>query len=216
MENKCHQDANMQYYNFEKIRIQGFFSEGPNVVLDLGCGSGQLGKRLIELNRAAEVVGVEIFEAAAINASKYYSKVIAGDIENIELPYREYFDYVVCGDILEHLRNPWGTLQRVHGWLKPEGTLIASIPNVRYWRVVRDLLLMGRWEYVDSGIMDITHLRFFTRKTFIEALEENRFSISRFEFWVNGKKQGFFNRVTFGFFREFLGSQFMVLANKGK
>lgn len=214
MENRCHRNADSQYYNFEKTRIHSLFKDGPNVVLDLGCGSGQLGKRLIELNRAHEVVGVEIFEAAAITASKYYSKVIRGDIENIELPYREYFDYVVCGDILEHLRDPWVTLQRVHGWLKPGGALIASIPNIRYWRVVRDLLFKGRWEYVDSGIMDITHLRFFTRRTFIEALEGNGFSISKCEFWINGKKQGFFNRITIGFFREFLGSQLMVLAVK--
>jgi SAM-dependent methyltransferase len=216
LENQCHPGADSQYYNFEKTRFQSLFREGPNVVLDLGCGSGQLGKRLIELNRAAEVVGVEIFEAAAINASKYYNKVIAGDIENLELPYREYFDYIVCGDILEHLRDPWVTLQRVHGWLKPDGILIASIPNVRYWRVLRDLVFKGRWEYVDSGIMDITHLRFFTRKTFTDALEGKRFSISKCEFWVNGKKQGFFNKITFGFFQEFLGSQFMVLANKEK
>ena len=216
MENLCHKDVDSRYYNFEKTRFHNFIREGPNVVLDLGCGSGQLGKRLIELNRAAEVVGVEIFEGAAINASKYYSKVIRGDIENIELPYREYFDYVVCGDILEHLRDPWVTLQRVHGWLKPDGALIASIPNVRYWRILRDLVFTGRWEYVDSGILDITHLRFFTRKSFIEALAKSNFSIAQQEFWVYGKKQGFFNRMTFGFFREFLGSQFMVLANKGK
>ena len=216
MENRCHQDADSKYYNFEKPQFLKLIREGPNVVLDLGCGSGQLGKRLIELNRATEVVGVEIFESAATNASKYYSKVICGDIENIELPYREYFDYVVCGDILEHLRDPWVALQRVHGWLKPGGALIASIPNVRYWRVLRDLIVKGRWEYVDSGIMDITHLRFFTRKSFGEALAKSNYSIARYEFWVNGKKQGFFNRMTFGFFQEFMGSQFMVLANKGK
>lgn len=216
MENRCHQDANSRYYNFEKSRFHGLIREGPNVVLDLGCGSGQLGKRLIDLNRAAEVVGVEIFESAAFNASKYYSKVITGDIENLELSYHEYFDYIVCGDILEHLRDPWTTLHRVHGWLKPDGALIASIPNIRYWRVLRDLVLKGRWEYVDSGIMDITHLRFFTRRTFTEALEGNGFSISKCEFWVDGKRQGFFNRITYGFFQEFLGSQFMVLAVKDK
>ena len=214
MKNRCQPVADSRYYNIEKTRFQNLIREGPNVVLDLGCGSGQLGKRLIELKRASEVVGAEIFEGAATNASKYYSKVIRGDIEHIEMPYREYFDYVLCGDILEHLRDPWVTLQRVHGWLKKDGVLIASIPNVRYWRVLRDLVFMGRWEYVDSGIMDISHLRFFTRKSFGEALANSNYSIVRHEFWVNGKKQGFFNWMTFGLFREFLGSQFMVLAIK--
>ena len=214
MENRYYQDGDSKYYNIEKTRFHGLIREGPNVVLDLGCGSGQLGKRLIELNKAVEVVGVEIFESAASKASKYYTKVIAGDIEKIHIPYLGYFDYVVCGDILEHLLDPWIVLQRVHGWLKPGGTLIASIPNVRYWIVLRDLVLRGTWEYADSGIMDITHLRFFTRKTFIEALERRRFSIELSEFWVNGKKGRVFNLITFGVFQEFLGSQLMIVAKK--
>jgi len=166
------------------------------------------------MNRASEIIGVEIFKSAASNASKYYHKVIVGDVEELNLPYQEYFDYVICGDILEHLRDPWNILQRVHGWLKPSGTLIASIPNVRYWIVLRDLVLRGVWGYAESGIMDITHLRFFTRKTFIDALEHQRFSIELSEFWVKGKKESYFNFITFGIFREFLGSQFMIVATK--
>ena len=78
------------------------FPDGPNKVLDLGCGSGRVGKVLLDSGKAAEVTGVEIFEPAAAEARKHYKTVHTGDIEEMTLDYRGDFDMVVCGDVLEH------------------------------------------------------------------------------------------------------------------
>jgi 2-polyprenyl-3-methyl-5-hydroxy-6-metoxy-1,4-benzoquinol methylase len=202
------------YYSREKSRIASLVPEGPNVILDVGCAAGHLGRKLRELNKVDELVGVEIFQPAAAEAEKHYDAVHQGDVEVLSLPYQEYFDFVICGDILEHLRDPWAMLSRIYGWLKEDGTLICSIPNVRYWRILRDLIIFRKWEYIEAGILDNTHLRFFTRSSFTKILKSRDFRIIHNEMIIDGKKQNLCNRLTFGLFEEFLGSQVMVLAKK--
>lgn len=214
MENKAFTDKNDNYYNMEKIRIANLVQRGPNKILDIGCASGRLGRRLKEMNKAEELMGIEIYQPAADEASKYYDKVYRDDVESLILPYKEYFDYVICGDILEHLRDPWTLLDRIRGWLKPNGILISSIPNIRYWRILKDLIILGRWDYTEAGILDKTHLRFFTRRTYIEMLIISNFTITYKEMWLNSKKKKLLNRCTLGIFEEFLGSQIMVVAKK--
>lgn len=215
MENPFFRDAGDSYYNSAaKNRIVSLIPLGPNVILDLGCAAGRLGRKLRELNKAAELIGVEIYSPVAEKASKYYNCVYQGDIESLYLDYEEYFDFVICGDILEHLRDPWSVVCKIYKWLKPGGVMIASIPNIRYWRVLRDLLIFGKWEYSEAGIMDKTHLRFFTRNTFLKMVKQANFEIHKIIWVINGKKQNFFNKITFGAFQEFMGSQIVVLAVK--
>lgn len=214
MKNTAFTDKGDCYYNIDKHRTVSLIPQGPNVILDLGCATGQLGRKLRELNKASELVGVEIYEAVAKEAEQYYDKVYCGDIESLKLNYKGYFDFVICGDILEHLRDPWSMSDNIYGWLKKNGVLISTIPNIRYWRVIRDLLVFGKWEYVEAGIMDKTHMRFFTRKTFIKLLKKSNFDIHK-EIWiVNGRKQNFFNKITFRMLEEFMGSQILVVAVK--
>ncbi len=214
MENKSILNKDDIYYNQDKIMIVSYLPEGKHVILDLGCATGRLGQSLRNANKAAELVGVEIFGPAAEEAAKRYDKVYTIDIETFDLPYKEYFDFVVCGDILEHLKDPWEATQKIHGWLKKGGTLIATIPNIRYWRVIRDLFFYGKWEYVESGILDNTHLRFFTRKDFLNLLEKKNLSTVRHDMLIDGIKQNLFNKCTFGIFEEFMGSQIIVEAKK--
>jgi 2-polyprenyl-3-methyl-5-hydroxy-6-metoxy-1,4-benzoquinol methylase len=213
MENKYFEEPDSIYYNREKNSLQPFFDQGPNVILDLGCANGRLGRKLKETGKAKELVGVEIFAPAAEEAAKHYDRVFQNDLESILLPYNEYFDYVICGDILEHLRDPWEILRKIHMWLKKDGQLVCSIPNIRFWRVIRDLLFNGKWEYVDSGILDITHLRFFTRSSFIEILKQQRFHVVHQSFVISGKKRSL-NKLTLGYLQEFLGSQVVIVAEK--
>ena len=214
MENQAFINQNDEYYNIEKTSIVDLIPEGPHVVLDLGCATGRVGLRLRDLNKASEIVGAEIFTPAAREAAKHYDKVYDGDVELLSLPYNEYFDFVVCGDILEHLRDPWVMVGRIREWLKKDGTLITSIPNIRYWRILRDLIIRGKWEYAEEGILDSTHLRFFTRSTFRKMLVGNKFFIELDRMSVHGKKQNFFNTLTMHLFEEFLGSQIIVVAKK--
>jgi 2-polyprenyl-3-methyl-5-hydroxy-6-metoxy-1,4-benzoquinol methylase len=214
MKNKSFTDKHAAYYNFDKARIAALISKGPHRVLDVGCAAGRLGRKLREQDKVAELVGVEIFEAPASEAARFYDRVYTDDIETLELPLEEYFDYIICGDILEHLRDPWSTLEKLHRLLKPQGVIIASIPNIRYWRILRDLVFLGKWEYVDSGILDNTHLRFFTRNSFLDTLQRAHFQILFDQVWINGRKQALLNRLTCGVFEDFLGSQVMVTAVK--
>lgn len=216
MENIAFTDKNDEYYNFEKHRFIQLIPEGQNKILDLGCAAGRVGRKLRELKKASEVIGVEIFQPAAVEAAKHYDKVYVGDVENISLDYKDFFDFVICGDIIEHFRDPWTMLNKINTFLKKDAFLISSVPNIRYWSIIKDLVIYGNWEYVNAGIMDQTHLRFFTRNTFINMLQRANYEIDHHEMIIYGNKKNFFNRLTLGLFEEFLGSQVLVIARKSK
>lgn len=146
-------------------------------ILDVGCGEGILGKRLLDRG-AAEVVGIEVDPAAGERAKENLSLVLQGDAEFLELPFEEgYFDCIICADVLEHLKEPLITLRRFNRYLADSGTIIASIPNVRYYGVI-NMLVEGEWKYQDYGILDKTHLRFFTRKDIDALFKEAGFEIT--------------------------------------
>ncbi|VAX27367.1 hypothetical protein MNBD_NITROSPIRAE02-20, partial [hydrothermal vent metagenome] len=132
-------------------------------ILDVGCGEGLLGRRLLEKG-ASEVFGIEFSPDACEEAEKNLTGVICGDIEEIDLPFEEgYFDCLILADILEHLRDPLSALKKLRKHLSDSGVVVASIPNVRYHGVI-NMLVEGDWKYEEHGILDKTHLRFFTRK----------------------------------------------------
>ncbi len=136
-------------------------------VLDVGCGNGVLGEYLKHAG-VERVCGIELFEDAARNARSVLDEVHSGNVETMDVPFeRASFDCIVCADVLEHLVDPWRVLGKLKSLLKPDGCLVASIPNVGFHRIVRGLL-KGRWRYEDAGILDRTHLRFFT----LEGIEE--------------------------------------------
>lgn len=133
-------------------------------VLDVGCASGYLGGPLTE--SGCTVVGFERDPRAAAIARGRCACVVIGDFaseaDRAVLP--RDFDFVLMGDVLEHLADPWAALRAVHDLLAPGGRALVSLPNVAAWPV-RLALLRGRFEYVEFGILDRTHLRFFTRES---------------------------------------------------
>lgn len=168
-------DIFSQYYKLFRPELIGFIPTGNHKVLDVGCAEGFLGEALKKQARASEVIGIEIFTDAAAKAKSRLDKVISGDLESMDFTREgleeRTFDYIICGDVLEHLRNPWKELERLVALLKASGRVIVSIPNVRHWRVVFPLLFRGTWRYGAHGILDRTHLRFFTRKSAFQLLE---------------------------------------------
>ncbi len=214
MLNESHVSPTDVYYNRDRPSLVGLVTPGRNVILDLGCGAGAVGRRLRETGRADEVVGVELFSLAAREAARYYTEVHSGDIEEMSLPYIKRFDYVLCGDILEHLKDPYSIVNRIHGWLKDDGRLICSLPNVRHWKVLTDLAFRGAWDYCDSGVMDRTHLRFFTRRSCYKMLGDAGFTVERWQMLLGGRRYSLLNAVTLGTLREFLGPQIVLSARK--
>jgi 2-polyprenyl-3-methyl-5-hydroxy-6-metoxy-1,4-benzoquinol methylase len=160
--------------------ILGEVRDGARV-LDIGCATGYLAAALTA--RGCEVVGVERDRTSAAIAEAVCEDVIVADIESPEdrqtLP--RGFDFVLLGDVLEHLIDPSSTLAFTRELLAPGGIVVVSIPNVAAWPV-RLGLLLGRFDYGDFGILDRTHLRFFTRVSVHELVRGAGFAIERERF----------------------------------
>ena len=168
------------YHSHPRPELVAIVSDdADNRVLDLGCGSGAMSTLLRERGKAGEIWGVEKFPDAARIArdNGAFDKVLEGDLEEIvaELP-NERFDYVIAGDILEHLVDPWTVCEKLNACLVPGGTFICSIPNIRNFSFLLALTFRRRFEYRDSGVMDRTHLRFFARKDVHELFVESGYS----------------------------------------
>jgi 2-polyprenyl-3-methyl-5-hydroxy-6-metoxy-1,4-benzoquinol methylase len=134
----------------------------PRRVLDVGCGSGLIGERLLARG-AAEVWGIEPSSEAAQTARTRLSHVLESTFPCATVE-GETFDLVVMADVLEHLTDPWAALSHVRELLNADGHLFLSMPNVSHLSVVL-ALLRGTWDYTDEGLLDRTHMRFFTPRT---------------------------------------------------
>ncbi len=151
-------------------------------VLDVGCSSGYFARPLVE--RGCTVVGIEQDEAAAEVAREVCAEVLVGDAESMELPFApSSFDVVLCGDLIEHLRDPERFLARVRPHLREGGRLVLTTPNIANW-AIRLGLLAGRWRYTERGILDRTHLHLFTRSTLVETLERAGYRIVELDYTV--------------------------------
>ena len=141
----------------------------PVKILDVGTASGYLGKILRE--RGHSVTGIENDAATAERAKDYYDSFQLADIETFDFPYRREFDYILFADVLEHLRDPAAVLRTCIPALKESGKIIISVPNVANF-IVRLSLLFGKFDYRDRGILDRTHLRFFTLRSLKKMMKE--------------------------------------------
>jgi 2-polyprenyl-3-methyl-5-hydroxy-6-metoxy-1,4-benzoquinol methylase len=134
-------------------------------VLDVGASTGYLARVLTE--RGCRVTGIEIDPGSARQAEEHCDRVISGDVERLDLDQElgeESFDVIVFGDVLEHLEDPSRALKRFKPFLNPGGHVVASIPNIAHGSV-RLALLQGKFQYRSLGLLDDTHLRFFTRES---------------------------------------------------
>jgi 2-polyprenyl-3-methyl-5-hydroxy-6-metoxy-1,4-benzoquinol methylase len=162
-------------------KLLALVGEGKRV-LDVGCSSGYLARPLVA--RGCTVVGIEQNPVAAEEARAVCAEVLVGDAETIELPFEHAsFDVVLCGDLVEHLRDPERLLARMRPLLRPDGRLVLTTPNVANW-ANRLGLLFGRWRYTDRGILDRTHLHLFTRATLVETLERAGYRVVELDFTV--------------------------------
>lgn len=141
----------------------------PVKILDAGTASGYLGK--IWRRSGHYIAGIEYDAATAEKAREYYDAFQVADIESFAFSYRREFDYIVFADVLEHLRDPASVLQRCIPALKESGKIVISVPNIANW-IIRLGLLFGKFDYMDRGILDRTHLRFFTLRSLKQLMSE--------------------------------------------
>jgi 2-polyprenyl-3-methyl-5-hydroxy-6-metoxy-1,4-benzoquinol methylase/glycosyltransferase involved in cell wall biosynthesis len=181
--------------NFKTSCVQRDISMNPNStdntvmrlvgrekrVLEIGCGAGHMSNAL--KGQACEVVGIEIDPEAAKRASAFCENVIVADLDYMNFEEGlgdDRFDVVVAADVLEHLKDPVTVLQNLREFLLPGGYLVVSVPNIAH-ASVRLALLAGRFPYGESGLLDRTHLRFFTRDTAEQLLEAGGFVVGHLE-----------------------------------
>jgi len=158
--------------NSSLAKLLSLISENTRVI-DFGCATGYLAYLL--KRKGCVVTGVEINEQAASIAEEYCERVIVCDLDItrlLDILPKQTFDVAVFGDVLEHLRDPWRILQETKELLLPQGYVVASIPNIAHG-AIRLSLLQGKFDYQELGILDNTHLRFFTRKTVEELFEKS-------------------------------------------
>jgi len=169
------------YYASVREDMFKYIPRGVRRTLEIGCGYGGFSSLLKE-RLGIECWAVEINQEAAGKASEKLDRVINADAATAlaDLP-DGYFDCVMLFDLLEHLADPYSLLCSLKGKLSATGVIVASIPNIRYYRALVDLVVRGDWEYKDHGILDKSHLRFFTRKSIARMLEDLRFQILTLE-----------------------------------
>ncbi len=161
--------------------LSGLISPGATV-LDLGTGSGALGQYLRE-TRQCTVDGVTFNEEEAAHARPHYRRLEVADLDNCDLVQMfggMRYDAIVCADVLEHLRNPTRILDAARTLLTPQGQVLISIPNAAYCGLIGELML-GEFRYREEGLLDGTHLRFFTRRSLSRFLQEAGWSLEGLE-----------------------------------
>jgi 2-polyprenyl-3-methyl-5-hydroxy-6-metoxy-1,4-benzoquinol methylase len=173
-------DKTEDYFECAREEMLEFVPPSARTILEVGCGAGGFGGALRRQGQR-EVWGVEVNPAVAKRAASQLDRVLVGEFPTVvELPER-YFDCVVFNDVLEHMIDPWGALRATRRLLTEGGVVVASIPNVRYLPLLYKLLVRGDWTYAPSGVLDSTHLRFFTVKSMREMFDRMGYDVIRIE-----------------------------------
>ncbi len=172
------------YFTHDRPQMRAYIPDSARRILDVGCGTGAFAAGLREVRAGSgtelEIWGIELAADAAATAATRLHRVITGRVEDAvaTLP-AAHFDCVVCNDILEHLAWPDAVLRDLRRVLRPGGVVVASIPNVRHFFNVWDLVVHGDWSYGDEGIRDRTHLRFYTRCSMRELFATAGYDVVR-------------------------------------
>jgi 2-polyprenyl-3-methyl-5-hydroxy-6-metoxy-1,4-benzoquinol methylase len=179
MRNAAEPTGISMYYRQPRPEMLRLVPTNAQHVLELGCAEGAFAAAVKE-RTGAEVWGIEFNPQAAEHARAVVDRVLVGDADEriAELP-DTYFDAIVCNDVLEHLVNPAATLTHLRRKLKPEGVIVASIPNIRFAPALSKVVFLKDFPQDDEGIFDRTHLRFFTCKSIVRLFETAGFTILR-------------------------------------
>jgi 2-polyprenyl-3-methyl-5-hydroxy-6-metoxy-1,4-benzoquinol methylase len=163
------------FYEAVNGPVLSLVPETAGRVLDLGCGSGALGRE-IKRKIKCEVTGVTFSDKEANGAREYLDDVVVCDLNEFEPQELGSYDCIICSHILEHLYSPAEVLARLRDNLSSDGVLIVALPNALFWKQ-RWEFLRGRFRYTEGGIMDRTHYRFFDYATSVELVRNAQFEI---------------------------------------
>jgi ubiquinone/menaquinone biosynthesis C-methylase UbiE len=203
-----------EYFSGHRPEMLVYIPVHSKRILEIGCGEGNFGA-ILKKKLGAEVWGVEYESSQAEMAMAKLDKVFSGDISGLldQLPGK-YFDAIICNDVLEHLTDPYTVLEKLRINLSPQGVMICSLPNIRFFRTFFDFVLHKNWDYTDNGIMDKTHYRFFTVKSIPKMFVNAGYDVLTLE-GINPTKSIrplLWNLLFLGFFSDIKFRQFAVVA----
>ena len=178
---KYYENKPAGYYDNVRHEMLQYLPATAKKVMDVGCGNGAFAA-IVKKQNNAEVWGIEPMASEAKVAETVLDKVFTGGVEPFleQLPDR-YFDAIYFNDVLEHLADPYSVLEILKSKLAPGGVIISSIPNVRFYRTFSRVVFAKDWRYDEFGIMDKTHLRFFTGRSIRRMYEDLGYEILKHE-----------------------------------
>lgn len=213
------------YFDTLRDEIEPLIPANPSITMDIGCGEGVTSRWLKQIRPNITTIGVEIDKSVAAIAASVVDTVLVVDLDKgLEAlaGYKGRVDLLLLLDVLEHLHDPWARLAEFKSLLAPSGIIIASIPNVRNLKVLGPLLVRGEWRYQSSGILDRTHLRFFTRRTVVELFEGAGYEIQKMATTgplqagriksISGGAAFLANKMLAGTLEDFVAHQYVVRA----
>jgi len=217
-------DKGEKYFSHIRMDVVSLLPlQASQRVLEIGAGGGDTLVYIKEKKLASEVMGIELLNLKNSNQNHpLIDKFQVANIErdNIEAP-EEYFDIIICADVLEHLTDPWNCVTKISRHLKRGGRLIASVPNIREIKTLFRIFFFGDFRYEEKGgILDNTHLRFFCKKNILQMMTAGSLSPVfckpniLFKEVPEGKKRRVINWITFGLFVNFLAIQYLCVAEK--
>lgn len=189
------------YYTNTRNELLPFVPKNIKIVLDVGCGNGSFGYLLNRIFNCL-VHGIEPNSTSAKEASKKLTTVYHGYFdENYINSNERKFDCIFFNDVLEHMLKPEAALDQAKHLLTKNGKIVASIPNIRFYPVILSLIRYKDFEYKDSGVLDKTHFRFFTKKSMIRLFENSGFKVEIIA-GINKQKFKFLNLINFILFNQ--------------
>lgn len=203
------------YFNAAREDLLALVAGRELAVLEIGAGTGETLAAAKARGIAKSTLAIEL--VAPARPADGVDRFIVGSIESIDLaPLHETLDLILIGDVLEHLVDPWKTVERLLPTLKAGGRVVCSLPNSRNFRLLRRLVIDGDFSYEPAGLMDIGHLRFFCRKNALELFERAGFRIVRVAENMGGygRVLRFVDRLTFGRLHEFFVFQYRIVAER--
>lgn len=199
-------------YDSDRRELFPFLPQTARILLDVGCGSGAFGRLLRSRHPDMELWAIEPDPVSARAAEDGFDHVVRGEFPNSQIP-RKKFDVVLCADVLEHMREPEKALLACKDAMALGGVLVASIPNVRNWRdVLWPLLCHGTWTYTEWGILDRTHLRFFTRSSIYSFFVDNGWSVASVTGINMHRREKLLSVLSCHLLDDFLFRQYVVIA----
>lgn len=212
---QLYQNKQASYYGHERLEILPYIPENIQNVLDVGCSNGAFGA-MLKAERSCTVWGVEPNKSAAVEAEKVLDKVINGLFsKDVSELISQKFDAIFFNDVLEHLIEPDEALITCKSLLNPNGYIIASIPNIRFYPVILCLLRYKDFKYEEAGVMDKTHMRFFTEKSMYRLFESCGYNVTKavgINKHSNFKYFNILNFLLFGSQEDMKFPQFLIVA----